>query len=69
MNLLEKLSDILEENITEDMDFTELDTCDSLGILSIVAMVDKEYGVTITAQDFINIRTAKDLESLIASKK
>lgn len=69
MELMKKLSEILEEEITEDMDFTELETCDSLGILSIVAMVDKEYGVTLTAQDFMDISTPKELEELIKSKK
>ena len=69
MDLIKKLSEILEEDITEDMDFTELDACDSLGILSIVAMVDKEYGVTLTAQDFMDISTPKELEELIKSRK
>ncbi len=69
MELLQKLSDILEEDLTENTVLDKLDSYDSLSILSIVAMADKEYGVTIKATDFLDVRTPKDIENLINSKK
>lgn len=69
MTFYEKLADIFEENVTDETILKDLESYDSLSILSIIAMCDKEYGVTLTAQDFMNISTPKELEELIKSKK
>ena len=42
---------------------------DSLTALSIVAMVDDEYGVTIGAVDLLEIETAGDLEDLVRERQ
>lgn len=65
MSLLEKLSNILEEDVTVDTVLSEVEAYDSLAILSIVALADKEYGKTLKAVDLANIKTVKELISLI----
>lgn len=65
MSLLEKLSNILEEDVTVDTVLGEVEAYDSLAILSIVALADKEYGKTLKAVDLANIKTVKELISLI----
>lgn len=65
MSLLEKLSNILEEDVTVDTILGEVEAYDSLAILSIVALADKEYGKTLKAVDLVNIKTVKELIGLI----
>ena len=58
-----KLADILEidelkpEDILQDMP-----EWDSLTILSVIAMVDSDYNVSLTAEELANFTTASDLE-------
>ena len=65
----EKLTDILEtdevklENVLKDFE-----EWDSLSVLSIIAMVDSDYGVTIFAKDIMKLKTVKDLFSYIQKK-
>jgi acyl carrier protein len=64
-----KLADILEtdevklENVLKDFE-----EWDSLSILSIIAMVDSDYGFIIFAKDIIKLKTVKDLFSYIQKK-
>lgn len=65
----EKLADILEtdevklENVLKDFE-----EWDSLSALSLIAMVDSDYGVTIFAKDIMKLKTVKDLFSYIQKK-
>lgn len=68
MSLLEKLSNILEEDVTVDTVLSEVEAYDSLAILSIVALADKEYGKTLKASDLVNVKTVQELISLIEGK-
>ena len=58
----EKLADNLEtdevklENVLKDFE-----EWDSLSALSIIDMVDSDYGVTIFAKDIMKLKTVKDL--------
>ena len=49
--------------------FKELDEWSSLIALSIIAMVDEEYEVTLKGDDIRNTSTIEDLFKLISSKK
>lgn len=69
MDFYGKLSDIFEENINADTVLKDLDAYDSLSILSIIAMVDKLYNITITASDVRSVDTASQLKDMIESKK
>ena len=51
------------ENVLKD--FKEWD---SLSVLSIIAMVDCEYGATIFAKDIMKLKTVKDLLLFIQKK-
>lgn len=68
MSLLEKLSNILEEDVTVDTILSEVEAYDSLAILSIVALADKEYDKTLKASDLVNVKTVQELISLIEGK-
>lgn len=69
MNLYEKLSDILEEDVVDETVLHDLDAYDSLSILSIIAMCDKDYNITVTAGEIRALNTVGDLKEFIESKK
>lgn len=69
MQFYEKLSDILEEDVTDETVLQDLDTFDSLSILSIIAMCDKDYNITVTAGEIRALSTVGDLKAFIESKK
>lgn len=69
MQFYEKLSDILEEDVTDETVLKDLDTFDSLSILSIIAMCDKDYNITVTAGEIRALNTVGDLKAFIESKK
>lgn len=48
--------------------FKELDEWSSLIALSVIAMVDEEYDVTIKGDDIRNSNTIEDLFNVVASK-
>lgn len=48
--------------------FKELDEWSSLIALSVIAMVDEEYQVTIKGDDIRNTKTVEDLFNLIKSR-
>lgn len=47
--------------IVETTDFKNLDEWDSLIALSVIALADEEFGVTLTGDDIRNATTVKDL--------
>ena len=68
-NFYGKLAQKLEEDVVRRDDVLEdFEAWDSLTALSIVAMVDEEYGVTIHSGDLLQIETAGDLEDLVTAR-
>jgi acyl carrier protein len=57
-------SEIMAETV-----FKELDEWSSLIALSVIAMVDEEYEVTLKGEDIRNSNTVEDLFNLIKSRK
>lgn len=53
---------------TEDTEFKELDEWSSLLALTIIAMIDEEYGVEIKGDHIRNAVTIKDLFEIVKSK-
>lgn len=51
-----------------DTEFKALDEWSSLSALSIIAMVDDEYDVTLKGDDIKNAETIEDLFNVVASK-
>ena len=54
---------------TKDTIFKNLDEWSSLQALSIIAMVDEEYGVALKGDDIRSVDTLEDLFDIIKSKK
>ena len=54
---------------TKDTIFKDLDEWSSLIALSIIAMVDEEYGVALKGDDIRSANTIEDLFEIVKSKK
>jgi acyl carrier protein len=69
-NFLNQMAELLEvDSVNSQDEITSFDAWDSLTSLSIIALADDEYSVTISAQDILNAKTVGGLFQLIQSKK
>jgi acyl carrier protein len=67
---LTKVAAILEVNEMKSSDeLKAFPQWDSLAVLSVIAMLDANYGVNLRAADFDTTTTAEDLWNLVQSKK
>lgn len=57
------------EEITADTEFKYLDEWSSMSALTLVAMVEDEYDVTLTGEDIRNTDTVSELFELINKNK
>ena len=71
--LIEKINTVLadefeveQEVITPDAPL--LETLDSLDLVDVVVLVDKNFGVTLTGPDFKELKTFQDFYDLIISR-
>ena len=60
-NFADQLDDTDAEALTPETEFRELDDWSSLAALSIIAMVDEEYGISIASETFKEAKTIQDL--------
>ena len=67
-NFAEQFDDTDLSELQPDTVFHELDEYTSLIALSIIAMVDEEYGVTLNANDMSSAVTIEDLYNTVKSK-
>jgi len=72
-NFINELKDALEiededQEINLETNLKDLDEYDSLSVLSIIAMIDKNFGKQIPSADFIKITTVKSLMDLIGKE-
>lgn len=71
-DFIEKFADAIEaenpEAINAETDFHELDEWSSLTALSVIAMIDEEYDVTLKGDDIRNSITVEDLFNAVKSK-
>jgi acyl carrier protein len=66
--LIEKLKEILEvETLDLDLKFEDCEEWDSLSSLSIIAILDSDYGITINNKEIINYPTIKDFCNFVIS--
>jgi acyl carrier protein len=65
----EQFDDIDPKTIKAETTFKELDAWSSLVALSIIAMVDDEYGVAIKGNDIRAAKTIEDLYTIVAGRK
>ncbi len=61
--------DVDPSTLTPETKFRDLEDWDSIAGLSVIAMADEEYGVTLNADDMHSSQTIADLFEKINSKK
>lgn len=67
--LLEKLADILEvEEVDVNKKFTDYEEWDSLCGLSVIAMLDSDYKMTMKYKDILEFKTIKDFCEAVINK-
>ena len=67
-NFAGQFDDTPADQIKAETNFRDLDEWSSLIALSIIAMVDEEYDVTLKGDDIKNAQTVEDLFNTVASK-
>lgn len=66
---LEKLAAILEVDEIDSGDrLVNIETWDSVSALSVIAMIDADYGITATADTLTQNQTAGDLEAFVLER-
>ena len=65
-----KLADILQVDQVKPTDvLASFEEWDSLSVLSVVAMLDAQYGVNLSAKELLGVSTAQGLVELITQKR
>jgi acyl carrier protein len=63
------IAELLEVNSVKEGDnLEEFEAWDSLTSLSIIAFIDENYGISVSANDLIQAKTVGGLKSLVLSK-
>ena len=68
-NFADQFDDTDASEIPAETHFKELDEWSSLIALSVIAMVDEEYDITIKGDDIRNSDTVEDLYNIVKSKE
>ena len=68
INIVKEALDIEEETIDLNTQFDSLDTWDSLGKLSLIALIDESFNVQISDKEFNSFLTIQDLYAALKSK-
>lgn len=68
-NFAEQFDETDESVFNADTEFKTLDEWSSLASLSIIAMIDEEYGITVKGDDIRNAVTIKDLFETVKKKQ
>lgn len=67
---LTEMAEILEEDqVGADDELESFESWDSLAALSVLAMADSKYGVTLTSDEVGEVKTVGELYALINGKK
>ena len=65
LNELKETLEIDDDGLNEETNLKDLEEYDSLSVLSIIAMIDENFGKRISGQDFQSITTVGSLMELI----
>lgn len=68
-NLAAQFDDTSADQLKPETEFRKLDEWSSLIALSIIAMADEEYGVTLKGDDIKGATTVQDLFDVVNAKK
>ena len=66
--IVEEFPDLKKEKITPEMNFRDHVEWDSINALVLIAMVNVEYDVIITAEELINAETVNDVYRVVEQK-
>jgi acyl carrier protein len=67
---LAEMAEILEEDsVTADDELKNFESWDSLAVLSVVALVDSQFGINMSAQEINEAETIGQLYQRIVAKK
>lgn len=66
--IVEEFPDLKKEKITPEMNFRDHVEWDSINALVLIAMVNVEYDVIITAEELINAETVNDVYLVVEKK-
>ena len=67
-NFAEQFDDLDASVLTPETEFKSLEDWNSLVALSVIAMIDEEYDVTIKGDDIRSAKTIQDLYNNVSSK-
>ena len=67
-NFADQFDDLDASTLTPETEFKQLEDWNSLVALSIIAMVDEEYDVTIKGNDIKGVTTIGELFNIVESK-
>lgn len=67
-NFAEQFDDIDASTLAANTDFKDLEDWNSLVALSVIAMIDEEYDVTLKGNDINGATTIEDLYNIVQSK-
>lgn len=67
-NFAEQFDDLDVSVLTPETEFKQLEDWNSLVALSVIAMIDEEYDVTIKGDDIRNSKTIEDLFNTVIAK-
>lgn len=72
-NFIEKFIETVEiesvSNVDENTKFRELEEWNSLAVLSVIVLLDEEFGIQIENSEFKKLNTVGDIISYIESNK
>jgi acyl carrier protein len=68
-NFAEQFETIDASDLQADTEFKALEEWSSLSALSIIAMIDDEYGVAVKGNDIRNAETIEDLFKTVSERK
>jgi acyl carrier protein len=66
--IVEEFPDLKKDKITPEMNFRDHVEWDSINALVLIAMVNVEYDVIITAEELINAETVNDVYQVVEKK-
>jgi len=68
--LIEIVKEALDlDNASINDDFESYDTWDSLGKLSLIALIDEHFSIQISDKEFNEFKTVEDLYNSLSAKK
>jgi len=65
LNVIEEVAEIEEGTLTGDESLSDLDTWDSLAVVSFIAMIDEKLEITLSPEKISQAKTVKDLMAML----